>query len=267
MLWGNGPAAASEDTLPGGTIAPPGTTVYLPLVSQPLVTPPLAYVSVPVEGPPTDRSAATSPDLNLTVRGWVDAAAYLGLVNYNGDSDENAPQLDSLFQPARLPVFASTHQVYDWNWECNQPDGCRGELISKYGVTLLGMATVPGEPISIPRRNPQIYAGGFKAMVLYADEERLTLVYTRNDTPARGYLIHLEDLIVNPGLVDLFRQLDAAGRGHLPALRNGEIIGVARGSVLKVATRDTGEFLDPRACKDWWVDYRAQCTVQLRRPD
>ena len=127
------------------------------------------------------------------------------------------------------------------------------------------METAPNEPLSIPRRTPNIYAGDFKALVLYAEERRLTLTYTRRDTAAVGYLIHLEDFAVNPGLIALYQATNAAGRGQLPALRNGDIIGIADRGTVKIATRDTGQFLDPRACKDWWSDYLAQCTVQLRR--
>lgn len=148
---------------------------------------------------------------------------------------------------------------------CNPPNGCRGEPLTHYPVTLLEVETAPGEPISIPRRDAAIYVGDFKALVLYAEERRLTITYTRGDTAANGYLVHLEDFDVNPGLVARYRQLDAAGRGELPALRNGEIVGVADRGALMIAMRDTGQFLDPRSCKDWWNGYLAQCTVQLRR--
>jgi hypothetical protein len=101
---------------------------------------------------------------------------------------------------------------------------------------------------------------------LYAEERRLTITYTRRDTAAIGYMIHLEDFAVHPDLLALYRQMNAAGRRRLPALRNGEIVGIAdRGSV-KIATRDTGSFLDPRTCKDWWMAYMDQCQVQLSAP-
>ena len=103
-------------------------------------------------------------------------------------------------------------------------------------------------------------------MVLYAEARRLTLTYTRDDTPAVGYVIHLEELAVDPGLVALYQQLNAEGRHRLPALRNGEVLGTADRSGVRIAIRDTGMFMDPRACKDWWNGYMSVCTVQLRRP-
>lgn len=264
------PLPAQAGTLPGDTL--PSAPVYLPLIARadpPPVQQPRTYAAIPVLPPPTDRPAAAHPDLNLAIRGFVGTTGYLGLVTYGEDEegpDPNAPQIEGMFDPPRLPAFRTVYQVYDWNWGCHPPDGCLGAPISGYPVTLLEMETAPNDEISIPRRTPEIYAGDFKALVLYAEERRLTITYTRGDTAANGYLIHLEDFAVNPGLIALYQSLDAAGRGQLPALRNGEIIGVADRGAVKIATRDTGRFLDPRACKDWWQGYLAQCTVQLRRP-
>lgn len=265
------PAQAQEPP-PGETIPP--VSVFMPIIAyeqaptpEPTPAPtqtPLVYNAIPVEPPPADRPAALHGDLNLALRGYITTTGHLGLVNYGGDTDPLAPQIDGMFAPPRLPIFRSVHQVYDWDWSCGA-DGCRGAPITDYPVTLIEMETAPNEPLSLPRRTPNIYTGDFKALVLYAEERRLTITYTRRDTAAVGYMVHLEDFAVNPGLLALYHATNAAGRGQLPALRNGEIIGVAdRGSV-KIATRDTGQFLDPRACKDWWSDYMAQCTVQLRR--
>lgn len=262
------PLHAQGDPPPGETTPPPPRTIHLPLVlvvEGPPAQPPRSYAAIPVELPPTDRPAAVHPDLNLALRGFVATGGPLALVNYGGDTDSEAPQIDGLFNPPRLPPFRALYQVYDWEWGCNPPDGCRGELLTDYPVTLLAVETTPFEPISIPRRAADIYVGDFKALVLYAEERRLTITYTRGDTAANGYLVHLEDLDVNPGLVARYRQLDAAGRGELPALRNGEIVDVADRGAVMVAMRDSGRFLDPRSCKDWWNGYLAQCTVQLQR--
>ena len=275
-----GPTPTSTDTptvTPSPTITPTVTptgtqsaTPTSPPTSTATATPtatlvPRIYESVPVASGAIGVPAAESPDINLALRGYTPTVAYLGLVNYNGDTDPNAPQMDDLFTPARLPTFLAAYQVYDWNWSCNPPAGCRGAPINDYLVTLIAMGTTPGEAIAIPSRGPQIYAGGFKAMVLYATPQRITLTYTRDDTPAVGYLIHLEDISVAPELVALYEQLDREGRQRLPALRNGEVLGLA-GANLKVAVRDTGQFMDPRACKDWWMHYMGQCTVHLERP-
>lgn len=264
------PQSAQADALPGETL-PPAPDVYLPLIAyatSPPIQPPRTYAAIPVEPPPTDRPAAEHPDLNLAIRDFVTTTGYLGLVMYGEDEqgpDPNAPQIDGMFDPQRLPIFRAVYQVYDWNWGCNPPDGCLGAPITEYPVTLLEMETASDEEIRIPQRRPDIHTGEFKALVLYADERRLTITYTRRDTAAVGYMIHLEDFAVNPGLVTLYQATNAAGRGQLPALRNDEIVGVADRGSIKIATRDTGRFLDPRACKDWWQSYLAQCVVQLRR--
>lgn len=261
---------------PAGETIPPAV-LFLPLiVSEEVppaptptptlpIQPPRTYTTVPVEPPPTDRPAEIHGDLNLALRGYVPTFGFLGLVNYGGKFDEQAPQIDGMFSPPWLPSFLALYKVHDWDWSCGS-DGCRGAPIEEYPVTLLEMETAVNEPIAIPRRNPPIYAGDFKALVLYADERRLTITYTRRDTAAVGYMVHLEDFAVHPDLLALYRQMNEAGRKHLPALRNGEIVGIAdRGSV-KIATRDTGRFLDPRTCKDWWIDYMNQCQVQLGAP-
>lgn len=263
LSWPQLPLYAQSSQDPGNTIPPGGTitgpaALYLPLVTQagptPVPTPIATFTVLPVQGPPVDRPPATNPDLNLAIRSYVTTTGALTLVDVDGDTDPDAPQLAGLFNPPRLPSFAAVHQVYDWNWACSA-DGCRGDPINFPAVTLLTMAVTPGEPLFLPTRNQQIHAGGYKALVLYAEETRITLTYTREDTPARGYLVHLEGIQVDPALLALYRAKDAAGRSELPALRNNERFANASGSSLKVAIRDTGSFMDPRARKDWWIGY------------
>ena len=117
---------------------------------------------------------------------------------------------------------------------------------------MAGLASTVGEAIYIPTRGPEIYGGGYTAMVLYAAPNRITLAYTRRDTPAIGYLVHLEEIVVDPGLVARYGEAEAGGRQMLPALHNGEQLGVAAAGEVKVVIRDTGSFMDPRSRKDWW---------------
>ena len=228
------------------------------------------FATVPVDSRPTDHPDYLNADLNLDVRGYERTTALLDLVDYGGDTDPNAPQLPGLFADNRKPTFTSAYQVYDWNWASGE-HGSRGSLLTNPQVTLLGMGTTPGEPIRIPSRVPEIYIGGFKAMVLYAEENRITLTYTRQDAVAPftasspsapisigvavGYAIHIENLCVDPNLLALYRQMNAAGRGSLPALRNGETLGTASGNEIAVAVRDNGAFMDPRSRKDWWLGW------------
>jgi hypothetical protein len=111
--------------------------------------------------------------------------------------------------------------------------------------------TQPGEIISAPAAGYNI-GDGYSMLVLYANEERLTLKFTRNDNVVSGYTIHLENLCVEPGLLQLYRSLNASGRGQLPALRGGQAVGRARSTSISASVRDNGTFMDPRSRKDWW---------------
>jgi hypothetical protein len=115
------------------------------------------------------------------------------------------------------------------------------------------MATTPGEAIYPPRRNATI-TRDFVAMVLYADQFQIALTYTRDDSPAYGYMIHLENVCVDPNLLSLYHAMHAEGRDDLPALRRSDNIGIAYSNSISVAVRDTGSFMDPRSAKDWWQE-------------
>ncbi|MCB9139193.1 MAG: hypothetical protein H6642_12680 [Caldilineaceae bacterium] len=209
-----------------------------------------AYTLIPVDGGGAAHPPAEHGDLNLALRGYTSVSAELAIININGPTDGDPPQLADIFADRRMPAFAGTYRVYDWNWSCGA-HGCRGDALDQREVTLLGLAGQAGEEIRIPSRNAQIYGGDFKALVLYADERRITLAYTREDSVANGYTVHLEQICVDPNLLALYRQATAEGRSSLPALHNGEPLGTALGEVV-VAIRDRGVFFDPRARKDWW---------------
>jgi hypothetical protein len=255
-LWlGPGGAQAQEEgAAANGTTPPPPATVFLPVVLLGPGTPPRTVDAVPVAGPPTDRPAATNPDLNLAVRGYVATEAELHLIEVGGPTDDDPPQLANLFSAPRVPTFTAAYQVYDWDWGCGA-DGCRGAPIAEPPVTLIGVETAPGEGVYLPARRARIYPGDYIALVLYAAPERLTLTYTRQDTPAVGYMVHVEGIAVDPAIVVRYQELDAAGRGELPALRNGDLLGWATAGSLAVAVRDTGSFMDPRVRKDWWQEW------------
>ncbi len=232
-------------------LAPSALTprAYLPLVMRPVAAcapTGQAYGTLP----PIDPAAgdvSQQPDINLAIRGYAPTTAYLGLVDYTGNVDPNAPQLYSLFGDQRTPTFNAAYQVYRWDWTCN----CRSGPITKWAVTLLGMQTTPGEIIHLPVSGYDI-GGGYGALVLYAEPTRLTLKYTRDDNVISGYTLHLENICVDANLLALYRQLNAAGRAALPALRPGQPLGRAPGREIDAAIRDSGSFLDPRSRKDWW---------------
>ena len=216
------------------------------------------YAAAPVLGPPTDRPPAVHADLNLAVRGYVTITAPLALVEINGDTDWDPPQLATLFAGRSRPELAGAFQVRSWDWGCVDHQsapwyghGCRAGALADPPVTLLALSSTRGEPIRVPSRRAEVYPG-MTALVLYADETRLTLGYTLEDTAAHGYVAHIEDICVDANLLALYRSLDAAGRASLPGLRNGDAVGVASAPTVKVAVRDCGSFMDPRSRKDWW---------------
>ena len=221
-----------------------------------------AFASLPVVGPPVDHPPPINADLNLSVRGYMTGAVPLTLIDINGPTDSDPPQLTNVVAAQDTPNFVNGYQVNEWNWFCedeqNAPwygHGCRGSPIANPDVTLLALGTEPGMPVRVPARYGEIHAGGYVALVLYAEETRLTLAYTREDTPARGYVVHLEDFCVDPSLLQFYREQDANGRSWLPAVRSQEQVGVAAAEPLKAAIRDTGSFMDPRSRKDWWKGY------------
>jgi hypothetical protein len=221
-----------------------------------------AFELIPIEGQaPRDHPADVHGDLNLALRGYIPSGEALGLITYEGNTDGDAPQLAGLFEPNRAARIQSAYRINDWIWDSSQcgghPRGCPGPPANTFWpVTLVGLATTPGEAIYPPERGAQIYSGGYTAVVLYAEAHRITLGYTRRSSVAVGYVVHLEDVCVNPNLVTLYRaQLDAEGwndTGRLPALRNNQALGQALGFEIKVAIRDAGSFMDPRSQKDWW---------------
>ncbi len=262
----NGGVHAAEgqptDTQPSGhsTIPDANHYVFLPtvLLGQSPISSGLcptsseqSYTAIPVDGPPADHPDELHGDLNLALRGYVPTSAFLGIVDVNGGSDPQAPQMPGLFSDHRTPAFTSAYRVYDWDWACGE-HGCRSPHLTPREVTLLGMGTAQGETISFPSRGPQIYGGGYTAMVLYASEQRITLGYTRHDSVAPGYAVHIENVCVDPNLLALYRSMNQAGRGQLPALHNGEPVGTSAGTEILVAVRDRGTFMDPRSRKDWW---------------
>lgn len=221
-----------------------------------------SFALIPIEGNRADRPDYLHGDLNLSLRGYSETGAAKSLVNYNGSTDPNAPLLAGLFDPNQFPGITTVYQVNHWNWACGVY-GCPGSPVTSPEVTLMGLVTSAGQSINIPERTPDIYPGGYKAMVLYAEAQRITLGYTRQDSVAPGYAVHIENVCVDPNLLALYRaqvgpdglRIFKNGAYWLPALRNNQALGTALGSQIRVAIRDRGTFMDPRSRKDWWPGY------------
>jgi hypothetical protein len=246
------PLLARDSTpTPTRTPTPTPTPVSCPSTGQ-------RYDLIPTTLRYSGAPADVNPDLNLTVRSWVTVNEARGLVDYNGGTDPQAPQIYSMFADDRTPAFSSTHRVYDWDWTNNR----RGAVLTNWPVTLVGMATVPGELIRLPRRSgSDIYQGVYYGLVVYADKYRISLHYARNDYIAYAggsYGMHVENVCVDPALLALYQQGNAGGRNELPGLRSNQVIGTAQGGEVLAAIRDTGTFMDPRSRKDWWAGRAAQ---------
>lgn len=252
------PSPTSIPPAPSPT-SQPVTLAMVPATAVPVVAPatgcPTApsqeFTLVPILGEVSEHPDREHGDLNLALRGYTRADAEAGLVAISGPTDGDPPQLSAVVVRNGLPNFSATYQVREWDWNCGER-GCRGPEISTVAVSALGVATQAGEAVFLPSRRAEIYGGGFIALILYAEPTRLTAVYTREDSVANGYAIHLDGLCVDPGLLHAYRQAVAAGRSRLPAVRNGQAVGTAQGSELVVAIRDRGNFQDPRSRKDWW---------------
>ena len=258
------PYTSTNQAAPPPTAEPESPPeVEPPPVSACATTSSAHFELIPIEGAATrDHPDAVHGDLNLALRGFIPISESLEQVTYNGNTDGNAPRLHGLFEPNRQAQISSVFKVNDWNWKPLQcgghPRGCPAPPSDEvyWPVTMIGLAATPGEPIFIPERGPEIHPGGYIAMVLYAEEKRITLGYTRRDTVSAGYTVHLENVCVDPNLLALYKaQMDGAGwhaTGRLPALRNNQAVGTALDSEIGVAIRDVGTFMDPRSHKDWW---------------
>ncbi len=242
------PTAAITLTVAPRTVAAPTNTIAPTRTITSTVAPTKSTFNIlPILSRVTDRPAAQHADLNLALRGYAATQSAARLIDLEGGADPGAPRLLDLFADRRAPTIKAVYRVNDWDWGCN----CRAAPIADPEVTLLGVVVAPGEAIRVPVAGSDI-GGGNQVMVLYAEAERITLVYTRNDNVSTGYAIHVEDIIVAPELLALYQQLNDAGRANLPALRAGQPFAQARGSEIKIAIRDAGAFMDPRSRKDWW---------------
>jgi hypothetical protein len=123
-------------------------------------------------------------------------------------------------------------------------------LLANWPVTLAGLEVTPGETIHVPDSGYSI-GSGYEVLILYANTERITLKYTRDDNVVLGYTLHVENVCVEPNLLTLYQVSNNAGRGQLPALQAGQAFGRARGDEIGVSIRDNGTFMDPRLRADW----------------
>jgi uncharacterized repeat protein (TIGR01451 family) len=210
------------------------------------------------------RPAYNHADKNLELRGYTpntDPDLQRELVDYGSADPTQPPQLATLFSPNRVPAFSGFYQVHHWNWAPSPAPGTRGDPITSPPVTALGMQSTPGEILYVPTSGYNI-GGGMEAIVLFADEDTISLKYARQDSAgAPGYTVHIDNICTDPNLLALYNQLDdPAGpryvfpnaRYDLPILYDGQPFGTAQGTEIVVAIVDTGAFMDTRSCNEWW---------------
>jgi len=213
------------------------------------------------------RLAWNHADKNLALRGYTsnnNGSLQRELVDYNSDDPTQPPQFATLFKPARVPALTGFYRVGEWIWAPSPDPGYRGSPITLPKVTALGLAVGFGETIYVPTSGYNI-GGGMEVLVLYADENSVTLRYTREDSSgAAGYSVFIDNICTDPNLLALYRQLDnpngpryhfASNRPYtydLPNLPAGKALGTTRGGEVVLAISDTGRFWDPRSCNEWW---------------
>ena len=272
--------AAAEPTVATPT---PAARVHLPLILKPAgsVSPacPISSTNSYAQGPATQadtdnpvRPADLHADKNLALRGYVannDAGLHRELVHYIFASIQ-PPQFATLFSPNRVPPLVGFYRVHDWIWSPSPAPGSRGAPLMRWRATALGLQVSPGETLHVPTSAYDI-GQGYEVIVLHADERRVALHYGREDSAARGYTVHIEGLCTDPNLLALYNQLNAtngpryvfpASQYPLPVLPAGQPIGVTRGNEVVIAIVDSGEFMDPRSCNEWWQirpDYTGTC--------
>jgi len=274
--------AAQASTLagpcPAATLPPypsPTACVYLPFLARRLdaCTCPLTSTNQYTGGTAYQddqddpvRPAYDHADKNLKLRGYasnIDADLQRELVNYGTDDPTLPPQFATMFNPHSVPPLSGFYRVYNWNWASSPEPGSRGDPITSYPVTALGLQTAPGEPLYVPTSAYDI-GGGMEVLVLFADESAVALRYTREDSSAsQGYTLHVDSICTDPNLLALYNALDDPdgpryqyhGSGYtydLPTLAAGQPFGTAKGIEIMVAIVDTGQFMDPRSCNEWW---------------
>lgn len=227
--------------------------------------------------------AQNNPDFNLVKRGWFsnnDSASYQYI---GGNTDYSAINLSAMFStsrqsPGTLSPFGTQYRPNNVNQNTYWPpivsglrfNSCQTVYMPETGI--IGgsgpscNATCPYADrncqrqdrflaVSHPRR---LIGTNQQAMVVYAGSQSLTLQYTLRDGPTgslagSGYTVYITGLDVNPNIIAEYQDLNAKGRRPLPALAPNAVLGKARGEV-KVAIRDTLQWMDPRIKKDWWQD-------------
>lgn len=246
---------------------------YLPIVIGPPEFPCATsstnqYTSGTVSQYDTDdpvRPANNHADKNIELRGYIatmDPTLKRELVDYGSGDDTQPPQFATLFDPYLVPPFAEFYQVYGWAWADSPDPGTRTSPITDYPTTAVSFSLPPGKTLHTPVSGYDI-GGGMEAIILFADADTVTLHYTREDSAATGYTLHIDHICTDPNLLTLYNTLDdpdgprydlPTTNYNLPTLPAGQLFGTTSSQDMVVAIVDTGGFMDPRSCNEWWQE-------------
>lgn len=233
------------------------------------------------------RPAWNHADKNIELRSYTpnnDPGLARELVNYGSNDPTQPPQFATMFNPAKVPDLIGFYRIYRWIWAPSPNPGTRGEPSTVWPVTAMGLETTPGEIIRVPSSGYDI-GGGMEVIVLFADEDSVTLKYTREDSVGSGgYAVHIDKICTDPNLLALYNALDNPNGPryvyvppqerpyayNLPQLPAGKPVGVARGNEVVIAIVDSGSFMDTRSCNEWWQirpGYGSSCPPALNDTD
>ncbi|MGB9776669.1 MAG: hypothetical protein ACPL7C_09025 [Anaerolineae bacterium] len=258
-----GAVTAEDARPPAASPADNNFFVYLPLVFKaPNACEPIPGVSytslgVVVGYEPGKPPPENNPDYRLTLLGYNPVDKSKGLVYSGPSNDPNVPpQFTTIFDGQPTPPILNTYQANGWDWENHRPIPTPW---TNPEVSVIGLQTSPKTIVRVPDSGYDIQYG-YDAMVIYASSQEIALKYTRDDRISypdgnAGYTVYIVGICVEPSLLSLYNQLNAAGRRNLPVVRGGQPIGRAWGGEIAVAIRDNGTFLDPRECDGFWKGY------------
>ncbi len=260
-----GGVIAQTNAEPQGALEP---RAYLPIIIAPdcVSSSANSYTSGIVYQRDKDnpvRPAYNHADKNIELRGYVvnnDSGLKQELVDYGSGDPTQPPQLATLFDPYQVPSFADFFQMHNWNWDSSPNPGTRSTLIDSPPVTAVSFTLPSGTSLHTPISGYDI-GGGVEAIVLFADKDTVTLHYTRDDSAATGYTVHLDQICTDPNLLALYNSLDnpagprydfPSASYNLPALPAGQVLGTTSSQNMVVVIVDSGGFQDPRSCNEWW---------------
>lgn len=201
---------------------------------------------VKILGPACGPEANIHPDINIKLRGFrkIENGDRRVKIIQSDAPDPKHPRLDTLFDNWREHPITGLFHVGTWEGTDFYTDWAH----------LVGFAATPTEAIHVPESGYTIGCGTLEVLVLYADNNSITLKYSLDDNMVSGYGIHILGIKPSEEILAAYRFASTAGRKEMPALSAGTTIGypIAGMGGIWVSIRDTGAFLDPRSYKDFW---------------